>query len=268
MTPSTLRHLGKVEEYGYLAKDAKPLTAISLFTGCGGAALGVRAAGFEVRAMVEWERAACNTLRANWTREGYERARDGMEGARWGTCNWHQKREPAIIEGDITKIPTEEILFRAGLRVGECSLIEGGFPCQGFSMANSRRNGADHTTDARNRLYEECVRIIREALPKSFFLENVAGLVSMEDGAVIRMITRDLAESGYTITWNLLNAADYGVPQNRLRVFITGSRNDVLALCGETPSLTIGGAAGPIYHPAWYVKKYRVALEKWEHTHD
>ena len=268
------RHLGRVDidNLGYLAKGKGPNTCISLFTGCGGAALGVCAAGFEVRVMVEWDKAACDTLRGNWTRAGWERwTGDLITGKKpkWGTSNWHQKREPAIIQADITKISTAEILFAAGLRVGECTLLEGGFPCQGFSTANRSRNVSDHTTDKRNVLYQECVRVIREALPKSFFLENVPGLVSMEKGGVIRMIARDLAESGYKVTWQVLNAADYGVPQNRIRVFIMGERNDVLVIREDgTPEYHLGGSPGPIYHPSWYTKQYKLKLEPWEKTHD
>jgi DNA (cytosine-5)-methyltransferase 1 len=222
------KFLGRADpsELGYL--NSKKMTAISLFSGAGGAALGVNAAGFEVRVFVEWEKAACDTLRGNWTKQGF--LAWGEKSKEWGKQPWHQKREPVILNADITKLSTQEILDAAGLRIGECSLLEGGFPCQGFSVANSRRDTSDHTKDERNELYKECVRVIREAQPRTFFLENVPGLVSMEQGRVIRLITKDLAECGYTITWNIINAADYGVPQNRLRVFIIGNRNDFAAL--------------------------------------
>jgi DNA (cytosine-5)-methyltransferase 1 len=243
------------------------MTAISLFSGAGGAALGVNAAGFEVRAFVEWEKAACDTLRGNWTREGF--LAWGHKPKQWGKEPWHQKREPAILNVDITKLTTETLLQAADLRVGECSLLEGGFPCQGFSLANSRRNVRDHKSDKRNELYLECVRIIREAQPRSFFLENVPGLVSMEKGAVIRMIARDLAECGYQIDWNIINAANYGVPQHRLRVIIVGSRNDVAAMRSDgSLEYHMGDHAGPIRHPSWYVKRYKIELEKWETVHD
>jgi len=261
------KHLGRVDAdlLGYLKKDHRPLTCISLFTGCGGAALGIRLAGFEIRAMVEWDKNACKTLRANWIKPaGYkrpkkiEREKPLYPGDTWSNKtvhDWYQKRDPAIIEGDITKIPTEEILMRANLRVGECTLLEGGFPCQGFSMANSKRG----MHDERNFLYQECVRVIREAMPKTFLLENVPGLVSMEKGAIIRMICDDLAASGYQVSWDIHNAADYGVPQHRRRVIIMGSRNDLMRFKEDgTPEYHIGGAGGPITHPAWFLKKYPV----------
>ena len=137
-------------------KERTSLTAISLFSGAGGAALGLAAAGFDIRVMVEWDKAACDTLRANWVNrprnwrqlrkrdqahdealkqklgDKYFEARDGKE------RYWWQERPPAILNIDITKTPTEEILKAADLRVGEATVVEGGFPCQGFSVAGPR----------------------------------------------------------------------------------------------------------------------------------
>ena len=74
----------------------------------------------------------------------------------------------------------------------------------------------------------ECVRVIREALPRAFMLENVPGLVSMAKGAIIKQVCEDLAACGYDVSWEILNAADYGVPQNRKRVILVGTRNDAM----------------------------------------
>lgn len=172
-----------------------------------------------------------------------------------------QKHDPVIMQVDITKTTTEEILAAANLRVGEATCLTGGFPCQGFSLSNSTRDSSDYTKDKRNFLYLECVRVIREALPKTFILENVAGLVSMEKGRVIRMICDDLARCGYQVNWQKIDCADYGVPQHRVRVIITGSRNDLLrfdAKGEKRPAFHIGGTAGPIKHPEWFEKKYKV----------
>lgn len=278
------KYLGKYEPKrksdDYLSAEyaAKHLTLISLFSGAGGAALGVAAAGFEVRAMVEWDKAACNTLRLNWVerpdnwREILAQEKLEFAAKRKSIKNkrerfvfeqqnpphyWWQERPPAILQADITKLTTQELLKAAGLRVGEATMLEGGFPCQGFSLANSRRNNDDFATDERNFLYLECVRVIREALPRSFMLENVPGLVSMEKGRIIRMICNDLANSGYNVHWDIHNAADFGVPQNRKRVIIVGMRNDVLVLPAKGgPQLHIGGAVGTIQHPDWLDKKY------------
>jgi DNA-cytosine methyltransferase len=166
--------------------------------------------------------------------------------------HWYQKREPAILQADITKTSTAEILAAGGLQVGEASLLEGGFPCQGFSTA-----GARIINDPRNKLYKECVRVIREALPRIFFLENVPGLVSMAKGRIIRQIVKDLAGCGYNISWDILDACDYGVPQHRKRVFINGLRKDVAIFRKNgRMELHMGACPGTEHHPDWFLKKY------------
>lgn len=250
------------------ALERETMTCISLFTGAGGAALGVRQAGFEIRVMVEWEKAACETLRYNWVdrpddwraqlaaeEKAYRRLRNPARRLRETPHFWWQERPPAILNVDITKTSTKAILRAAGLKVGEASLLEGGFPCQGFSMA-----GARVIDDPRNALYKECVRVLREALPRAYMLENVPGLVSMAKGAVIRQICEDLAAAGYSVQWDILDAADFGVPQRRKRVFITGARQDVMTYDFKrgVPQLHMGALTGTITHPEWFTKKYPV----------
>ncbi len=278
-----------VDDLAYLKPGHKPLTCISLFTGIGGFDLGFAASGFETRVMVEWDASCCDTLRGNFTMKGHHRFVDGSIAhherqyritgdkshlrliknlKRWrkqrpAGLRGAQKNEPVIMQVDITKTTTEEILTAANLRVGEATALTGGFPCQGFSLSNSKRDNNDHTKDKRNFLYKECVRVIGEALPKTFILENVPGLVSMEKGGVIRMICDDLARCGYTVSWQQLNAVNYGVPQHRVRVFIMGNRNDVLGfdMKKKRPSYHIGGSAGPIRHPDWFIKKYKIVSD-------
>lgn len=243
------KRLGRfaIEDLAYLRRDAKPLTCLSIFSGCGGAALGIAAAGFEVRVFVEFDKYACETLRRNWTDEL------GRRTVRYKT----QRCRPVIIQRDISAVPTAELLSKAKLRIGEATVLEGGFPCQGFSTANSRRDPNDHTKDKRNRLYLELVRILKETLPKFCVFENVPGLVSMENGRVIQMILGDFARAGYELQWDILNAADYGVPQNRRRVFIIGQRNDVAVMKSRgRVEYHIGAAAGPVHHPEWFLKKF------------
>jgi DNA (cytosine-5)-methyltransferase 1 len=102
-------------------------------------------------------------------------------------------------------------------------LIIGGFPCQGFSMANKFRNG----NDDRNFLYRHFVRSLKELNPLFFLAENVKGILSLEGGSAIKVILKEFSESGYRVDLRLLNAVDFGVPQNRQRVFIFGIREDV-----------------------------------------
>lgn len=226
--------------------------------------LGCREAGYEIRAMVEWDKSACKTLRLNWIErpknwrailaKEMKRKPKNAHDAMFNTPHyWWQERPPAILEADITKTKTSDILAAADLRVGQCSLLTGGFPCQGFSIAGTRM-----IDDPRNILYKECVRVLREALPKAFFFENVPGLVSMDKGKIIKRICDDLAASGYNVNWDIHNAADYGVPQNRKRVLFIGLRKDVAKLNATTGKLSVHMAAiaGEVSHPDWYKAKY------------
>lgn len=221
--------------------------------------------------MVEWEEAACDTLRRNFTQAGWKNgmlgyAAEARERKDYKTARTLERaarrkaplcrgvsREPAIMCVDITKTKTSEILEAGGLRVGEADALTGGFPCQGFSSAGLR-----NPKDPRNRLYRECVRVIKEALPRTFCLENVRGLVSMEKGKVIRTICDQLANVGYDVSWKLIDCADYGVPQHRHRVIFLGKRIDVLVDRGPNgrPALYMGHGRGTIKHDDFFEKKF------------
>ena len=112
--------------------------------------------------------------------------------------------------GDITAIDT------ATLPDFDCFV--GGFPCQAFSIAGKRRG----FEDTRGTLFFECARIIRDKRPRTFVLENVKGLLSHEKGETFKTIIRTLTELGYCVEWQVLNSKNFGVPQNRERVFIVG----------------------------------------------
>jgi len=171
----------------------------------------------------------------------------------FGAPTWYHEREPAIFERDICSLSTEELLEGAGLCVGECSVISAGFPCQGFSLAGERM-----IDDPRNRLYKEFVRIVDEAKPAALFGENVPGLVSMKKGDIIRQICQDLAHCGYDITWDILDAANFGVPQHRKRVIIIGKRVDITQLNKEGRlQLYIGALPGKITHPKWFQDRFK-----------
>ena len=246
-------------------------TAISLFSGCGGGDVGSARAGFEIRVMLEWDKDCCKTLRCNFTEEGLRSSHTIFNGsvikkARKMWPNWYRKPEPIIMEVDITKTKTKEILKAARLEIGECDMIYGGPPCQGFSTARGKRS----LSDPRNKLVKEFIRVIREAKPKSFWMENVPGMISIDKGKTIREITSAMASAGYRIKWDILNAADYGVPQNRKRVFVIGLRNDRMNfdfLGKKNPQLIFGDSGGSVSHPEWYVKRYNIKLRKYEESH-
>ena len=165
------------------------MTSVSLFSGAGGLDLGFEMAGHSVIWANDLYADAVETYKANLGEH--------------------------IVYKDIRLVDENE--------VPECDIIVGGFPCQGFSIANTKRNA----NDERNHLYKQLIRIIGAKKPKFFLAENVKGIYSLAKGQVLRMILGDFSALGYNVQAKLLNAADYGVPQLRQRVFIVGVRNDV-----------------------------------------
>lgn len=107
--------------------------------------------------------------------------------------------------------------------IPDCDMIIGGFPCQGFSVANTKRS----VEDERNALYKQLIRVIVAKKPKYFLAENVKGLLSLDKGAVFDMILSDFSRIGYKVKYQILNAANFGVPQTRERVIIVGIREDI-----------------------------------------
>lgn len=166
---------------------SKKPTVVSLFAGCGGLDLGFKKAGFDIL----------------WANDFFPEAVE----------TYKNNIGDHIILGDITKIKSFDI-------PNNFDVLLGGFPCQGFSIANKRRS----MKDERNFLYREMWRIIKDKKPKIFVAENVKGLLSMEGGLVIDMIVQDFKNLGYKVDYKLVNSADYGVPQQRERVLIIGNR--------------------------------------------
>jgi DNA (cytosine-5)-methyltransferase 1 len=140
-------------------------------------------------------------------------------------CNSYEKNfKIKPICGDIKQIET----------IPDCDIIIGGFPCQGFSMANPYRN----ENDKRNELYLEVLRLIKLKNPKYFLLENVKGLLNMggyettedkknQTGKIMKIILNDLKECGYNVSFKLFDIKNYDVPQKRQRVIIIGVRSDI-----------------------------------------
>lgn len=122
-----------------------------------------------------------------------------------------------------THIVCNDIREIASDKIPESDIVIGGFPCQGFSLANTKRNEKDE----RNFLYLEFVRVVKDKKPLFFLAENVKGIMSLGKGKVFEMIIKDFSEIGYEVNYTVLNAADYGVPQTRERVFIFGKRKDI-----------------------------------------
>ncbi|MFB1064920.1 DNA cytosine methyltransferase [Natrinema sp. H-ect4] len=213
-----------------------PPIGVSLFSGAGGFDLGMAQAGFDVRVMVEKDEQACETLELNMD-------------------SFDEYTEPEIINEDIYEVSTKQILKAAGVGVGGVTVVFGGPPCQGFSRANPNRSPEDD----RNELYQEMVRVVDEAKPVYFVMENVKGLASMADGEVIKNVCEEFQQCGYDVKWDVLNAADYGVPQRRKRVFIIGKRVDVMGMKGNgRPQMHIAAKPGQVHHPEFFREKHEL----------
>lgn len=178
---------------------------ISLYTGAGGLDLGFEAAGFQTAVAVEMDREAVATLRAN--------------------------RDWPVLDRDIHTIPSEELLHAASLREGEAEALIGGPPCQPFSKSGYWASGDTlRLDDPRAGTLAAYLRVLRDTLPRSFLLENVPGLAYRQKSEGLDLIARTIhainRERGtdYQLAVAKLNAADYGVPQIRERVFVVGHR--------------------------------------------
>jgi DNA (cytosine-5)-methyltransferase 1 len=166
-------------------------TAIDLFSGAGGLALGLRKSGFDLRAAVEADKWAAKTYRKN--------------------LGSH------LLEVDIHRLNVADLLKFAQLAPGECDLLVGGPPCQGFSV---QRRGADE--DPRNDLVLEFLRCVEGVRPRIFLMENVSGLMSKRGRPFLDAVVNKARELGYIVHQAKLEAADYGVPQFRKRVILVG----------------------------------------------
>ncbi len=168
------------------------INTLSLFSGAGGLDIGFHDAGFNIVQMVEIEKQFVKTLQTNFSKK---------------LINCIDIREfyPKI---------TENIDF-----------IIGGPPCQTFSAAGRRAAGVLGTTDSRGTLFQEYVRLLNHFQPKGFLFENVYGITGAENGSAWQSIQAAFRDIGYTIFSTILDAADYGVPQHRERLFIVGVRD-------------------------------------------
>jgi len=183
----------------------KPV-AISLFSGAGGLDYGFEAAGFRTAVALELDPRCLETLGAS--------------------------RPWPVIGQDIAQVPTSEVLRIAGLKVGKADILIGGPPCQPFSKAGFWATGqARRLDDPRASTLDHYLRILAEAQPRTFLLENVEGLGFRGKDEGLHLIRDALATingkagTSYTASVAVLNAADYGVPQLRRRLFIVGARD-------------------------------------------
>jgi DNA (cytosine-5)-methyltransferase 1 len=217
---------GSYRQWAQVVERGNDLHVVSLFTGNYGLDLGFEYAGFRVSLALDIDPASEDILSTN---------------------------RPSIpfIRQDIASVTTEDILKEAGLDKGDVDVITGGPPCQPFSTGGKRQG----LRDPRASPLKEFVRVINEARPKAFVMEEVTGLLSARlkhvpikdrnrellpeerTGSVWHVVREELSKTGYRIVWGVLNAADFGAPQLRQRVIIVGLRKD-LGLYPQLPAPT------------------------------
>ena len=176
------------------------MRVVSLFSGAGGFDLGFIQAGHQVVWATDFNKDCAETYRHNIGNH--------------------------FVLDDIRNIETNQI--------PDCEIVIGGFPCQGFSQANMKRN----INDERNTLYREFVRVVEDKKPNYFVAENVRGLLSIDKGEAVKAIIKDFESIGYKVSYRLFNAANFGVPQNRFRVIIIGIKNDIFTGIFPFPQAT------------------------------
>ena len=206
--------------------------AISLFAGCGALDLGIERAGFRVAAAVEWNHDAADTMEKNAT-DYFPDLREVLRADLM-----------PLATGSDDGVQTRDILRAAGLSGRERpELLVGGPPCVAFSKSGFwldwKRDGLDPAAS----LLQAYTRVLREAKPRAFILENVYALTfkNRASGAAFERLQREVDEAGYDYRWDVLNAADYGVPQLRPRIFMVGVRRG-----SEVPELP-----EPTHHGQW-----------------
>ena len=209
----------------HMAKTKK-FNCIELFAGAGGLGTGFEKSGFNIVAANDiWEPAG-KTYKENHPKVKY------------------------LVE-DIAKINGDELLKDTKYTKEDIDVIIGGPPCQGFSTLGKR-----FIDDPRNKLFKEYVRIVNDIRPKFFVMENVSGILSMEKGKVLKSIIKSFKDIGYKLKYKLLNAAEYGVPQQRERVIFIGTRLDIEIRYPEK-SHSLSGEKG-----------YKKALTLWDAISD
>ncbi len=200
----------------------KKYKVLDLFCGCGGISEGYHLAGFDIAGGIDFNEHATITFKHNF-------------------------KNAKVHNIDITTFPNEQILEE----YGDVDVVVGGPPCQGFSTANRHQKETD---DPRNKLFFEYIRFVQQIHPKLIMIENVRGLLTRDGGYAIDRIKEILGAEEYNITYRVLDASEFGVPQIRKRAIIVGVRKDFKDVSFDFdklkkhPKTTVGDAIGELYN--------------------
>ena len=187
-----------------MAAAGKTWTAIDLFCGAGGLSEGFRQAGFHVLAGQDYDETAGATFTATHP-------------------------EARFLGGPIQDVTPDQLLKAAGARRGQIDVIVGGPPCQGYSVYNHQRG----ETDPRAGLFREYLKFVEDILPRWLVMENVTGITSIAGGGIVKQIFKEMHRLGYRVEMRVLKAEEFGVPQERRRVFFIATREDAPILFPE-----------------------------------
>jgi DNA (cytosine-5)-methyltransferase 1 len=211
--------------------------AVDLFAGAGGLSLGALQVRVDVVAAIEKDRNACLTYRANLITSG--------------------RTYTKLFAADILEIDPEDVMTEVGLRVGDCDMLLGGPPCQGFSSHRLKNSGVDDPRNALLIRYFDFVRILR---PRFFLVENVPGMLWDRHREFLNTFYKLADENDYELPDPVvLNARDYGVPQNRKRVFLFGTDRRQSVKCNWPPPPTHFSPQDVATGPAAGREPWRVA---------
>ena len=202
------------------------MNAIDLFSGAGGLTIALQNAGFSVLMANEIDPTFSETHRHNFP-------------------------DIPLIQKDIRELTKEEL--HEILKEKEIDVVVGGPPCQGFSVFGKRRfvntQGYDPKQDPRNFLVYEYIRVVEVLRPKFFFMENVKGFTNLDNGLFVEEVKKQFQDLGYNNIWcQIVCAADYGVPQERYRMFMIGNRMGIDYIPPEKTNYPIGSGQYPEYN--------------------
>mgnify|MGYP001222303450 CR=1 FL=1 len=198
------------------------MKVLDLFCGCGGISSGFYKSGFEIVGGIDSDKDSIETFKYNFPNAN-------------------------VICDDISKIQNN---FISDFFPADVDIIVGGPPCQGFSNANRWQNEKD---DPRNKLFFEFLRFVERINPRVILIENVRGILTKDNGFAKERIIENIKSLGYEIFPEILNASDYGVPQNRFRAFFVGFKNDLrkkeiqLKKNNSQKKITVKDAIGELY---------------------
>ncbi len=201
-------------------QHSKPV-AVDLFCGAGGLSLGLRRAGFIVAVASDMSQHSEQTYCGN------------------------QYGDTVFLRVDLSETSKRDLLNAGGLSTGDVDLVAGGPPCKGFSSANGHSRNSDNP---HNKSVDHFFRLVAEIRPRAFLMENVMGLL-WHDGGYLRHCKhyRTLSEIGYHIEFLQLNGLDFGLPQNRLRLFLVGLRGDKVTKKLKHPKPSYGPSRAHSY---------------------